>query len=911
MTIRARCPNPDCGAIHELADEKAGEKVKCTKCKTIFTVEAMESSLSAGKPSNPSGGQSNGGAAKRKNLKLIAVLGILAVVVIIAAFYFYQNMTGKEPAPEKLGPRPDSKAKEEKAPAPAAASITAAPAEVPFLPKLVGYLPKDCVGFCHVDISLLNKQLPSAEGEAGEKRSILEAAIENALLGIKADEEEAGALLEEGWARLKNANVGIAFLGVQTGVGVSPKLLACISEEEGLREFVENSLKKKIEEETGKTFAEREVSGTKLYSMLVDEMGIEVGYAWHEGTLAVGAPSSVVEAAFTGTSEPLAASSAYGELKGLFESPGCFKGYIDIKRLAEELHTLPEPTRTQFAQLFPAQKMEYLPAAAAMLSMGDGFRIHAWTRNPDKVLEELPSWSGKLAVSDYDLIGRIPGEMTIAGVMRLGDLQEVWNFMSKTGDMERLKQIFAPLARARAAARKAACMSNLKQIGLGIHMYAQGNEEKLPEKIEDLVPSYIVDAKVLWCPDSKKKQEGKETNYILNKEVTSIGERPGTPLAWDDPEEDRHKGSLNVLFLDGHVEPMPAAKLQALLKGEEPPAGLDAPEPEKEASDIFAGLDAEKLMASVGNEAAFALRPVSPTASSGQPGVEVLFLMKVKDSQIRDALESVLSSMGMEVHRRTEAGIEYSGAGFKDWTRPPFGFAQRDDLFVVASTLDVLERALETSAEGSFEKDPSYALALSKMPFKKTSAIYVVSDRLWSDVVPPMMADQINFGTISLAQVMEDNISKGEIWIEKEQGLFNIFRMMFAPFGIGRARAAPRASACQNNLKQIGLGVYMYAQDHQEKVPERLEDLVPNYIVEPKTLWCPDSKKEQTGTETNYVYNTKIESIGDVPTKPLAWDDPEEDRHNGVVNVLYLDGHVEEVPISRLRVLLESESLSE
>jgi len=74
------------------------------------------------------------------------------------------------------------------------------------------------------------------------------------------------------------------------------------------------------------------------------------------------------------------------------------------------------------------------------------------------------------------------------------------------------------LARAREQARRVNCMSNLKQLGLVIHMYAQDNSEKFPaaENITDpaiygagpmtdfnrLVPLYVTAMKLFTCPSS-------------------------------------------------------------------------------------------------------------------------------------------------------------------------------------------------------------------------------------------------------------------------------------------------------------------------------------------------------------------------------------------------------------------------
>jgi prepilin-type N-terminal cleavage/methylation domain-containing protein/prepilin-type processing-associated H-X9-DG protein len=72
------------------------------------------------------------------------------------------------------------------------------------------------------------------------------------------------------------------------------------------------------------------------------------------------------------------------------------------------------------------------------------------------------------------------------------------------------------LSRAREAARRAACQSNLKQMGLALAMYADENRDSYPHRQtyrcdgelgstmtingDSMIPSYLTDVDVLWCP---------------------------------------------------------------------------------------------------------------------------------------------------------------------------------------------------------------------------------------------------------------------------------------------------------------------------------------------------------------------------------------------------------------------------
>jgi len=65
---------------------------------------------------------------------------------------------------------------------------------------------------------------------------------------------------------------------------------------------------------------------------------------------------------------------------------------------------------------------------------------------------------------------------------------------------------------------------------------------------------------------------------------------------------------------------------------------------------------------------------------------------------------------------------------------------------------------------------------------------------------------------------------------------------------LGKAREKARASACLNNLKQIGLGVVMYRGDWDEGMPFWLSRLYPDYIGAVQVYRCP-SDGNKKGTE--------------------------------------------------------------
>src|SRR5437868_2812758 len=71
--------------------------------------------------------------------------------------------------------------------------------------------------------------------------------------------------------------------------------------------------------------------------------------------------------------------------------------------------------------------------------------------------------------------------------------------------------LFPVFAQAREKARQATCLSNLKQIGLGVLQYVQDNDESFPlathwndsqTKLMNAVVPYIKSGGVWYCPNS-------------------------------------------------------------------------------------------------------------------------------------------------------------------------------------------------------------------------------------------------------------------------------------------------------------------------------------------------------------------------------------------------------------------------
>ena len=134
------------------------------------------------------------------------------------------------------------------------------------------------------------------------------------------------------------------------------------------------------------------------------------------------------------------------------------------------------------------------------------------------------------------------------------------------------------LARAREMARRTKCLSNLKQMGLALHMYSQDYDEYFPKAttttvgssnfcdgVMDFYPSYVSALSVFECPSSSDGDvtteaaigEAGYADYGYNSpdgQALTEMDDSDTPMMSDrlntihtDPD------IINVLYLDGHV----------------------------------------------------------------------------------------------------------------------------------------------------------------------------------------------------------------------------------------------------------------------------------------------------------------------------------------------------------------------
>lgn len=130
------------------------------------------------------------------------------------------------------------------------------------------------------------------------------------------------------------------------------------------------------------------------------------------------------------------------------------------------------------------------------------------------------------------------------------------------------------LAKARQQARQVTSLSNLKQLGLALHMYAADQKGALPsrEQFPEALDPYVGDGRQLfYYPDRSDAVAGYPDNIDyeydpgLRGKLAEIDNPSRTPLMWE-KRSFAGDGSRAVLFVDGHVERLDRRSFRELMR---------------------------------------------------------------------------------------------------------------------------------------------------------------------------------------------------------------------------------------------------------------------------------------------------------------------------------------------------------
>ena len=120
--------------------------------------------------------------------------------------------------------------------------------------------------------------------------------------------------------------------------------------------------------------------------------------------------------------------------------------------------------------------------------------------------------------------------------------------------------------------------------------------------------------------------------------------------------------------------------------------------------------------------------------------------------------------------------------------------------------------------------------------------------------------------------------------------VFFVMIGVLAPF-VKMARARAAKMQCANNLREISLGLHVYAADHNDVFPAKLSDLHPNYVADEKAFDCPSSKAVGTSKNPDYSYAANLRESSD--TKEAIVADQDGNHKKAGKNILRVDGAVE------------------
>jgi hypothetical protein len=142
--------------------------------------------------------------------------------------------------------------------------------------------------------------------------------------------------------------------------------------------------------------------------------------------------------------------------------------------------------------------------------------------------------------------------------------------------------------------------------------------------------------------------------------------------------------------------------------------------------------------------------------------------------------------------------------------------------------------------------------------------------------------------------------------------------VVFLPMIRDQALRGVNRVPCASNLRQIGQGIQLYANDHSGMTPARFEDLITATDLNPEVFVCPSSKDRPADPRKplaeqfavpghcSYRYLVPNMRLADISNDtPMAVEDPAD--HNGDGGyVLFGDGHVDWLPLPDFRQLMST-----
>jgi prepilin-type processing-associated H-X9-DG protein len=145
-----------------------------------------------------------------------------------------------------------------------------------------------------------------------------------------------------------------------------------------------------------------------------------------------------------------------------------------------------------------------------------------------------------------------------------------------------------------------------------------------------------------------------------------------------------------------------------------------------------------------------------------------------------------------------------------------------------------------------------------------------------------------------------------------------LFASVVLPMMAYRAREPALRVQCASNMKQIGLGAIMYANNNGGRFPPDLATIFEDQDVLPRVFVCPQTATPPPAGPTTQAVAAQLKKpgisdyiyVGEVLTTSSPDDcvvlyEPLSDNGGDGMNVLFADGHVEWVDVAGFQSILQ------
>lgn len=348
----------------------------------------------------------------------------------------------------------------------------------------------------------------------------------------------------------------------------------------------------------------------------------------------------------------------------------------------------------------------------------------------------------------------------------------------------------------------------------------------------------------------------------------------------------------------------------------------------------------EDLIDAVGDVAVFYNKPGRMPLAGGEVALVLGLKEPQKFSQGVDRLldysakklaanQSTRPGMPMSIQHSKVGDVDVSYLGGMPMFSPSFA-VKGQHAFVAISPV-ALNAAIAQAEQprSSLLDNPDYQSARAKLPEKAVAVTYEDTRQLAATayamltVIGPMLAGRgdapVDLALLPpLAKIQEKlfggvgvvTVDGGEVVAQQYSAVgLNLtsfagstgFMAALALPALNQAREKARSVNCMDHLKQIGLACHLYADQHGDKFPESLDELVSNQLLSSNVLHCPSARSEP---EVSYVYCRGLTPKNIY--RILAFD-IDGNHRNGGRNVLFCDGHVEWMTDAKFRPLLQKQ----